>query len=593
MHIVSKTLQLFSIIVILTMSLPAMFTSTISYQGVDMLGMEPAFAQLSGDNNTNIIQLTSTSSYTDEFGNFHIIGEVNNTSTQPQTNIVVTAILSNTSTNVIIGNYSAFSSIETLRSGELSPFDIVIQNPQQILGTFNFMEFSTTSQPAPVEKPANLVLNGSSSFVDNAGNPHIIGNIINQGQSPEQLLNLAITFYDNSSLGVVGTQSFGLNVGSLTNNQMAPFDITIIDNKTKSLAAFYSLNVDSAQSSMSPPLNPKFTFSNGGFTTEQFVTDELAAPFPPLLPLTNNNQGSNDNDNDNDNNDDNSGSSNSGSGGDLDCEDIDERNFYVGNNDPNNFDGDGDGIGCEEDDINGTSGGDLDCEDIDERNFPVGANDPNNFDGDGDGIGCEAEDLNNTNGTSNEGDLDCADIQETNITVGIDDPNNLDADGDGIGCESEDSSGSSGDLNCSDIKETNIAVGSNDPNNLDADGDGTGCETNETNDAQTNNDESNDNESNIEDSNPCTAEEASRDHTCTSSSGDNDEIDDWTDPPAEEEGSDTTSENEDQGTTSEESPNSENESDNNNDNEESNSEESNDSEDNASNDESNGDEENN
>ncbi|MDQ3084857.1 MAG: hypothetical protein M3Q77_08610, partial [Thermoproteota archaeon] len=42
-------------------------------------------------------------------------------------------------------------------------------------------------------------------------------------------------------------------------------------------------------------------------------------------------------------------------------------------------------------------------------------------------------------------------------------------------------------------------------------------------------DESND------DSNPCTAEQASRDHTCTSSSGDNDEIDDWTDPPVEEE----------------------------------------------------------
>jgi hypothetical protein len=532
------------------MSLPAMFSSTISYQGVDMLGMHSAFAQLSG-NNTNIIQITSTSSYTDEFGNFHIIGEINNTSTKPQTNIVVTAILSNTSTNVIVGNYSAFSSIETLRSGELSPFDIVIQNPQQILGTFNFMEFSTTSQPASAEKPANLVLNGSSSFVDNVGNPHIIGNIINQGQSPEQLLNLAITFYDNSSLGVVGTQSFELNVGSLTNNQMAPFDITITDNKTKSQAAFYSLNVDSAQSSMSPPLNPKFTFSNGGFTTEQFVTGELSAPFPPLLPLTNNNQGSNDNDNDNDNNDGNSRSSNNGSG-DLDCDDIDERNFPVGANDPNDFDRDGDGIGCEDDDIDGTSNTDLDCDDIDERNFPVGANDPNDFDRDGDGIGCEAEDLNNNNGTSSGGDLDCADVQETNITVG-----------------------------------------SNDPNNLDADGDGTGCETTETNDAQTNNDESNDNESNVEDSNPCTAEEASRDHTCTSSSGDNDEIDDWTDPPAEEEGTDTTNENEDQGTTSEESPDSENEngSDNtnnseNNGGEESDSEESNSNEGDDNNDES-------
>ena len=479
------------------MSLPTMSSSTITYPGSNLLNMDSAIAQLSGNNN-NVIQITSTSTYTDDFGNFHIIGEVNNTSTQTQSNIVVTAILSDTTTNTIVGNYSAFSSIETLRSGELSPFDIVIPNPQQILGKFNFMEFSTTSQPAIAEKQSTLALNGSNSFVDNVGNPHITGNIINQGQSPEQLLNLAITFYDNSSLGVVGTQSFELNVVNLANNQMTPFDITVTDNKTKSQAAFYSINMDSTQSSMSPPFNPKFTFNNGaGTTIEQFITGDLFAP----LPLTNNNQASNDN------NDDNSGS---------------------GDNDNN----------------------DLNCDDIDERNFPVGSNDPNDFDRDNDGIGCEADDINNNNGTVN-----------------------------------------SDDLNCSDVGGTNIAVGSKDPNNLDADGDGIGCETNDKNDAQTDSDENNDNENNIEDSNPCTAEEASHDHTCTSSSGDNDEIDDWTDPPVEE-GNDMTSENEDQSTTTDESPNSESENESDNNEEEgSDSEESNDgNDDDDSNDGSNGEE---
>ena len=279
--------------------------------------IEYTFAQGSS---SDLIQISSASSYTDEFGNFHIIGEVNNTSPDPQTNIAVTAILSDTTTNSSVGNHSAFSSIETLRSGELSPFDIVIQNPQQILGKFNFMEFSTTSQPTSAEKPANLVLNGSSSFVDNVGNPHITGNIINQGQSPEQLLNLVATFYDNSSLGVVGTQSFGLNVEGLTNNQMAPFDITIADNKTKSQAAFYSLNVDSAQSSMSAPFNPKFSLSNSDSNTGQFITTgESANPLLNNNPLSNNNQGitnqnlqpintdddntNDDNENENDNND--------------------------------------------------------------------------------------------------------------------------------------------------------------------------------------------------------------------------------------------------------------------------------------------------
>lgn len=265
---------------------------------------------------SNPIQILSTSTYTDDLGNFHVIGEVNNTSAQTQTNIEITALLSNTTNgnNVTVGNHSAFSSIGTLRTGELSPFDIMIQNPQQILGKFNFMEFSASSQPATFEKSANLALNGSNSFLDNSGNPHIIGNIINQGQSPEQFLNLVATFYDNTSLGVIGTQTFGLNVGNLTHNQMAPFDITITDNKTKSQGAFYTLNVESTQSSMNSPFNTKTSFvSTAGIGSSGGVGNGLANSSPinnlPVLLNNNDDQESNarDNDDDSGDNDNNNG----------------------------------------------------------------------------------------------------------------------------------------------------------------------------------------------------------------------------------------------------------------------------------------------
>ncbi len=254
---------------------------------------------------SNIIQIISTSTFLDDFGNFHVIGEVNNTSFDPQTNILITTILSDTTNNVIVGNHSAFSSIGTLRSGELSSFDILIPDPQ-IVGKFNFIEFSTSSQPATIEKPANLVLNGSSAFFDNVGNPHIKGNIINQGQSPEQLLNLVATFYDNSSLGIVGTQSVGLNVANLTQNQMAPFDISITDNKTKSQAAFYSLNVDSVQNSMGFPFNPKFSFEPiDGFIDSGIFLDSPLNNDPGFTNNDNINNDSNNlgNDSDNDNGD--------------------------------------------------------------------------------------------------------------------------------------------------------------------------------------------------------------------------------------------------------------------------------------------------
>jgi hypothetical protein len=286
------------------------FIFIFTFTGSDpSLAVNFGFAQ---NLDSDIIQIVSTSTFIDDSGNFHVIGEVNNTSSDPQTNILITTILSHTTNNnnaIIVGNHSAFSSIGTLRSGELSSFDILIPDPQ-IVGKFNFIEFSTSSQPATIEKPANLVLNGTSAFFDNVGNPHITGNIINQGQSPEQLLNLVATFYDNSSLGIIGTQSVGLNVANLTQNQMAPFDITITENKTKSQAAFYSLNVDSVQNSMGSPFNPKFSFEPiDGFIDSGLFLD---SPLNHSPVFTNNgninnnaNNLGNDSDNDNQNNNDN------------------------------------------------------------------------------------------------------------------------------------------------------------------------------------------------------------------------------------------------------------------------------------------------
>ncbi|MGD9674751.1 MAG: hypothetical protein AB7U98_14890 [Candidatus Nitrosocosmicus sp.] len=508
------------------MSIITMSSSMIVYPGSNLLNIDPTFAQLFGNNN-NVIQVTSTSSYTDGFGNFHIIGEVNNTSTQPQTNIVVAAILSDTTTNSIVGNYSAFSSIETLRSGELSPFDIVIQNPQQIFGTFDFMEFSTTSQPASAEKPANLVLNGSSSFVDNVGDPHIVGNIINQGQSPEQSLNLVATFYDNSSLGVVGTQSFGLNVGNLENNQMAPFDFTITDNKTKSLAAFYSLNVDSAQSSMSFPLNPKFPFASlGGFVDSGLFLDSPLNVDP--LPSAENDFASN-NDNDNNNNNDGPGSSDgdsdsSSSTQDLDIEiDIsrdpivrgnvqtitvevsdDDTNEKISNANVNgeveyasgstdnggkfdkNTESNGEAThnwrisgnaipGTFEVTVNvnapgyDTESGETTFEVIEKSEDTNDTSSQNNSTTD-------AENNNSTsaNGDQNESndDLDCEDIGETNVPVGDDDPNNLDGDNDGVGCESDDGGNNGQSNNEEEGEGTTNEPSDTNPEQTDGEGDG-------------------------------------------------------------------------------------------------------------------------
>lgn len=83
-------------------------------------------------------------------------------------------------------------------------------------------------------------------------------------------------------------------------------------------------------------------------------------------------------------------------------------------------------------------------------------------------------------------------------------------------------------------------------------------------------------------------ESIGRDHTCTSSSGDNDEIDDWTDPPVEEDNNESSESDGDSENRTTDNQNDVNESENNDNDssEESNSEESNNNEDNDSDNES-------
>jgi len=93
---------------------------------------------------------------------------------------------------------------------------------------------------------------------------------------------------------------------------------------------------------------------------------------------------------------------------DLDCADIKHKNFQVVSPDPHVFDPDKNGVGCESmstrEPTHPADGDcdpsypaicvprpppDLDCDDIEERNFKVVRPDKHYFDLDGDGVGCE------------------------------------------------------------------------------------------------------------------------------------------------------------------------------------------------------------
>ncbi|WP_144730344.1 hypothetical protein [Candidatus Nitrosocosmicus arcticus] len=160
---------------------------------------------------------------------------------------------------------------------------------------------------------------------------------------------------------------------------------------------------------------------------------------------------------------------------------------------------------------NGATSGDLDCSDVAARNFLVGSSDSYNFDRDGDGIGCESSNYYN----------------DYNSLYAVTSDNNS-------RCPDGFHRSPSGD--CERVTDTSGMERCPDGFHRSPSGD---CER------------VTDNNDNDKGSNPCTPIEASKDHTCTSgsegidyskpnnndndaSNNDYDNIDNWTDPPAEE-----------------------------------------------------------
>jgi hypothetical protein len=250
LNLIQPSLLIFGILFII-------FTAYSNFVPLDM-GLPKLISIYSQNSTLNSIQILSTSSHIDNAGNFHIIGEVNNTSENNQGLVNINSTLYDSFNNVI-GHSSTYSTIESLRPGELSPFEIVINNPQQA-NKINYYALFTSSQ-ASQEKPANLLLNLSNIYFDHMTNPHIAGNITNLGQSPISSIKVIGTFYNNLS-HVIGTNITNINYNNLSNGQSVPFDLGINDNRTKLQSKFFSLNTESPQSAMETPLNLKWIFPN-------------------------------------------------------------------------------------------------------------------------------------------------------------------------------------------------------------------------------------------------------------------------------------------------------------------------------------------
>jgi hypothetical protein len=195
--------------------------------------------QVSGGIIAGEIAVLSTYGYKDEFGYFHIVGEIYNSTEKVAENIELTVELKDDSGNTLLKDDSdnpteslTFSPfLFTVAQGESSPFDFYIDVGE---ATPDSYRVTVTGQQTGQAQRASLELQNDQMVRDDSGNLYITGELVNLSDSPVQIDSLAGAALDENDR-VVAANAYGpvtrilASAGDENENDRTPFRIRLDD----------------------------------------------------------------------------------------------------------------------------------------------------------------------------------------------------------------------------------------------------------------------------------------------------------------------------------------------------------------------------
>jgi hypothetical protein len=189
------------------------------------------------------VSILSSSSFKDNLGYFHIVGEVKNNSTIDSLNYVKIVSTFYDDKGRFVGTDFAYSNVDILRPAEKSSFKIVVTDVQQSEKISNYKLSVSADKTQPL--PASLKLNVGDSHMDATGAYHIVGEVTNQGNGKATFVKVSGAFYNDSN-SVVATDFTFTEPICLEPGQTASFEI-IVHAPTANEITSASLNVNSNQ----------------------------------------------------------------------------------------------------------------------------------------------------------------------------------------------------------------------------------------------------------------------------------------------------------------------------------------------------------
>jgi len=198
------------------------------------------------------IDILTHSGWLDSIGCYHVSGEVENIGDSPANFVKITATFYD-STDTVVATSFSYTMLEVLLPGRKSPFDILLTDTGQAAKVHHY-SLSVTSSPAD-SIPLGLEILSNSSYVDDVGCMHVVGEIKNVEAETTTYVMVVATFY-NSTGHVVAAAFAYSDPSDIDSGQTAPFEILLTDTDRVSLVASYALTAQSDQYALIPEFSP-------------------------------------------------------------------------------------------------------------------------------------------------------------------------------------------------------------------------------------------------------------------------------------------------------------------------------------------------
>ena len=222
------------------------------------------------------VTVLSSSGFTDAIGDYHVVGEVQNTGSSTVDYVQVTATFYNTNNQVVDTQFS-YASLTYMQPNAKSPFDI-IETTSTLVPEISSYKLQVTSTPSGSIQQG-LEITSNSSYTDSIGDLHIVGQIQNTGSATSSATQVFATCYDSSGT-VVDTGFTYTNPDDISSSGTASFEIIISDSTQIPLITTYSLTAQSSDYALISASSPSAT------PTVTPTATPTIPEFPSLVVLT-------------------------------------------------------------------------------------------------------------------------------------------------------------------------------------------------------------------------------------------------------------------------------------------------------------------